>query len=500
MNRDKKRGQDVRAPFSRRQEQVKLKQQEPDHKIRSAYVSFMLLLAAGGMELCWLYAVAAFFMTITNSAPFPYIQAVGAFWLAAVLTLMTRGLGWRVFQTLLLHLAGLAVAVLRILYVFFVHGTAPFFDKVWLLGVFGNPKKPMETFILFVVIIFSAAFYFAGVALIRRPNVYLSITRRLDLGIGIFILLLLVNAGIGPSNPAAMFFLFPFFFFSMLALALARNRGEGKKEYLPGQRWVGLVLTFSIAVLIFAVGAILLFLPYLTVAAETGLTLLKWVFTPFFYSFLLPILKFMFGARPVRSIPETGDFSDDSSVLMPDSVPESFWGEIFAKLLGLGISGLVGIVLLIAAGWGIRCLFRWLLSRTPKSREHRDFWKQVVLWFAAVRRCRERLLSFIRKIAAYSAPEGSEAVRMYKRLLTWGRSCGFPCLLFETPQEYGLRLGSYFPAVKAEIELIISIFNREIYGGIPMDERQSASLRRARQKFSNPLLWFLRFMPKGPIN
>jgi hypothetical protein len=70
-------------------------------------------------------------------------------------------------------------------------------------------------------------------------------------------------------------------------------------------------------------------------------------------------------------------------------------------------------------------------------------------------------------------------------------------LLYETPREYGLRLSRYFPAVKAEIELIVSTYSREIYGELPVDEAKLALLHRARRKLSNPLLRFRLFRSKN---
>jgi hypothetical protein len=329
------------------------------------------LLAAGGMELSWLCATAAFFMAMVESPPFPFPQAMAAFCLAAVLTLMTRGLGWRVIHTLVLHLAGLTATTLHTLYVFFGPRAAPFLEKAWLLEIFGEPKEPLEGLILALVIIFAAAFYLAGLALARRSTVYISVTRRLDLGIGIFLLLLLVSAGIGLPDSTAGLLLFPFFFFSMLAVALARNRGDGKKEYLPGQRWVGLVLTFAVTVLLFTAGAALL-LPYLTMAAETGLALLKWVFAPF-PTLLLPLLKFILGAGSGRRVSETGDLPGDSGALIPDSSPGSSLTELVGKIFGLGLLGLAALLLLAAAAGCCRmgCLVPVPLAPQPEPGEQR---------------------------------------------------------------------------------------------------------------------------------
>lgn len=462
-----------------------------DYGTRPAFTSFLLWLAAGGMELCWLYAAAAFFMALVNRGPFPYLEAIGTFWLAAVLTLITRRSGWRVFQILLLHLAALGLAVRCILYVFYNQGAVPFLSQAWLPGIFVSSKGIREVFTLVLVLIFSGAFYLAGVALMRRPHTHFFIARRLDLGIGILFLLLLFDAGSGSSNSVTMFFLFPFFFLAMLALFLARNKGAGKKEFLPGQRRVGLILTFSVVVFIFALGAILFFIPYLTLAAETGLMLLKGISSPIFYSFLLPILKFMFGVRPGRGVSGTGDLPGDSSAMLPEAGAGNSLGGIFAKILGGGALGLAALVLLCTAAWGLRCLFRWLLSRSPQKGERGDLWTQFVLWLAAMRLYWEKLHLFMSRVALRPRPEGSEAVKIYRKLLRWGRSCGFPRLLYETPREYGLRLVSYFPALKSEVELIVGSFNRDIYGGIAVDKEQSALLRRAWRKLSSPLFWFL---------
>jgi len=240
----------------------------------------------------------------------------------------------------------------------------------------------------------------------------------------------------------------------------------------------------------------LIFLPFLTAAAEGGLILLKWIFKPLFYSFLLPILKFLFRGRSAGNISEAGDLGVNGDVAMPDASTGGYWGELASKIFGLGILGLAGLVLLIAAGWGLYRLCRWLWSRDPGSKEQRNFWERCSLWFALLVFWGNKLFSPLRRASIRSSEQPSEAVRGYRRLLSWGRSCGLARQLDETPQEYGLRLGSYFPAVKDEIGLITGSFSREIYGELPVDEKQRALLKRARQTLCGPLLWLSRLKPR----
>ena len=462
--------------------------------------AYLFILTAGAMELCWLLALAAWCKAAARWPAFPFLQATGAFWLAAAVASATRQSGLRLIYILLAHLVALSASALRLLYVFYGYGERiSFWDRRWLADVFAGPKGAMEIFVLIAVVLFAAVFYCSGLSLARRPKEYSCVTRRLDVGIGIFLLLLFADAGVKAPGFNAQAFLFPFFFFSMLAAALARSRGSGQKDYLPGQRLAGLVLTFSAAVLLFAVGGMMIFLPYLTAAAEGGLTLLKSFSNPLFYSFLMPILRLLFGRRSGGEIYEGGDPSIGKDAMLPNVLAESYWGELATKIFGFGILGAAAFVLLLAAGWGLHRLFRFLLSKNPERKEKSLLWERLFLWFALFSlRCR-KLFSALLRPGSSSAAEHSEAVRGYRRLLRWGRSCGLPRLLSETPREYGSRLALYFPAIKDEIELIISSFNREIYGGIPVEEKQAALLKQARLKFYSPLIWFSRLKPRKTL-
>ena len=55
--------------------------------------------------------------------------------------------------------------------------------------------------------------------------------------------------------------------------------------------------------------------------------------------------------------------------------------------------------------------------------------------------------------------------------------------------EYGARLTASFPGLKDEIELIVRLVYREIYGELKIDGRQLSAGRRAKKRMAHPLFW-----------
>ena len=76
----------------------------------------ILTIARGGMEISWRYAWALFVTQLAMHRNFSFPAAVCAFLMAAVLTQLPAGRNWRVYQRLLLQIAGfipLALAVVH---------------------------------------------------------------------------------------------------------------------------------------------------------------------------------------------------------------------------------------------------------------------------------------------------------------------------------------------------------------------------------------------------
>ena len=235
----------------------------------------LIYTSGGGMELSWLYAWATFSLTFIPNRPFPLPEAIGTFVLAATLTFLSIGRGLRVFQILGLQLLGLLLAGSRIIYLY-TDRSHSYFSRDWVLDFFNKSRDPVEWLILIFVLFWILCFWFGGVTLARRKTAYRALCVRFDLGAVAFLALLLLKFLIlfkeGPNlqDPFTDFLFFPFFIFGLTAVGLARNRSDVQRGFLSGYQGMGVILSFTAIVLLFGTGLVLLFLPYLTLAAEMG--------------------------------------------------------------------------------------------------------------------------------------------------------------------------------------------------------------------------------------
>jgi hypothetical protein len=452
----------------------------------------LLVLANGGMELSWLYAWANFIMIAMIHRPFPLPEALGTFALAAALTLIARGSGWRVILILGIQVAGFVCAASRILYVI-DSWSFPYLSQGWIIEFFGRPRGFVEWFISAVVLFFALCFWMGGLALARRSGAYLKICARFDLGVAAFAclflikFLFLIKGNMELHDQVAEALLFPFFLFSLLAIGIARNRSMAQRDFLSGYQGVGIFLSFTVVVLVFGAGLILLFLPYLTMAAEFGYGILKTTARPL-GPILVTIIRFLFmhGVRGPETSPQSGGGGEVDIV---PSTETSWWMELLEKILGWGFVGLAALVGVIACCLGAWYLLRWLLSRTSRNEEKHIQWGLTFLWAS---RLWARLLVFWHKLMA-KLKGFKDAAQLYAALLRWGRHSGLPHFLSETPAEYGGRLERQFPSLRTNIEVMVDAYNQQVYGEMVLDESQLTTAKRSWRSLRSPYYWPSRF-------
>jgi hypothetical protein len=442
----------------------------------------------GTMEMSWFFAWAMFSAMATMHRPFPFLEAIGVFALAACLTRISMGKGWRIAQILALQVFGFLGSALAIIHLLYC-SSQPLLSPGWLTGFFSASKSPSEWLILLVNLFWILLLWAGGVTLARRPKAYYVTCARFDFGLAAFFalfvtkLIILTKGGMRIDDPLSLLFVFPFFLFSLLSIGMVRIQSDAPKSFLPGYQGIGIIVSFVAVVLLGAGGLVAFLLPGLTVAAEMGYRVLKVAGAPL-GSVFVSIVRFMFmprGSRP--DAPAEPSRGIDWEAIKPGT--HGWWMELLEKILGWGLSGLVLLAVAVMAGISVFYLLKWLFSRTSvgEKRERQD--RSISSWFV---RPWGFLISSCKKMS-HSMKGYEKAAELYGALLGWARRSGFSDVRSETPLELGARLDARFPALKPQIEVIISAFNQEVYGETVLSGMQLATARSAWRTLRSPLRW-----------
>jgi len=443
----------------------------------------------GAMEFTWCYAWAGFITGSLLGRPFPLLEALGAFALAAIVTFLSRGKGWRIIHVLGFHVMAAALAAGIIVHAFY-YPTSPFWSQGWFRNFFACQRDSLEGLLLFVFLFLVLAFWVCGVNLIRKPPHYHRVCNRFDFGLTAFIVLyltewlFLTRGGIQTLDPLAGLLIFPFFFFSTVAIGLARNRDDEKREYMTGYRGIGMISTVLAIFVLIIIAIFFLFLPAFTALAEMGYTLLKEATEPL-GPYVVSLLRFILLGRrfPHKTPTQTNDAGSQTTAMM--ATENSWWEEILENLVTWGFIGLLGGVLLALVVLGLWLLARWLLLRTTLAEKGKGNESRISLWVERVR----TFLNYCRGKFLRRGRGNRSTTRLYAGLLVWGKRGGLSRIQSETPGEYGARLRSQFPALQKEIELIIELYHREVYGGRKITEIQWTSARSVWRQLRSPQNW-----------
>jgi hypothetical protein len=459
---------------------------------------WLVLLSGGFMALIWRYAWANFITIALSHRPFPLPEAVGTFGLASLVTFIALGRGWRIIWVLCLQCLGFAFASLRTIYVL-SDWSYSFLNPQWLVEFVTRARDFLEWFSLGLILFWVIMLWLGGFTLARKPRDYFNLCTRFDLGVSFFLVLILINFLLRVKGGATIEhsliepLLFAFFLFSVLGIALARNHSHAHREFMPGYKGIGVMLSFTLVVLLFGAGMVSLLLPYLAVVAQAGYGVIKIAAKPLGLV-IVSILRFIFTPRHMRDTPPSTSGTEEIDHGGPP-LDSGWWAGPIGEALryvAIGLGGLIALMFVVLLVW---LLFRWLFSRTSRNRS-------IDARFD-IRNVLARLLSLLRtffffcctaigNIMGLMKPRGKGAVQLYTALLHWGRRSGVPRLASETPREYGSRLKRRFPAVTREVALIAEAFNQTVYGGVMLKGHRLATAQAAWRTLRSPLYWMQR--------
>jgi hypothetical protein len=448
----------------------------------------LLVIICAGMVLSWIYAWAAFIMAILGFPPFSITDGALILALAAGITWLHQGRGWRIASIIGLQAVGLSFAACRMIYIP-SDWADPFWSGQWLAVFFTRQRTLVEWTAVVLSLIWTAALWIAGIRLVVKAPDRFAVSGRFDLGAAAFFTLLIVQLiMIGKGVPVngdstCQWSLLSFFMLGLLALGMGRDGNGVEKDYMAAYGGIGAVLSFMMLVLLFGGGLVTLFLPSLKSAAEVGHDLIRAAARPLI-PVLITVLRFIFlsGCRTAQE----GYRPSGKEGPGPD-LPIVADGELglFQSILTWGFIGLAGIIGLAVFVFGAYWLIRWLAARAPRDEKKASIWAVLLRLLGLFKTF---LLSLptvmMRKRAHVQA-----GAYPYDRLQRWGAHCGLGRIVNETPLEHGSRLARQFPTLESDIALIVELYNQTVYGLIQPDEKQIISARRCWHRIRRPRYW-----------
>jgi hypothetical protein len=315
-----------------------------------------------------------------------------------------------------------------------------------------------------------------------------------DRGVGLFVLLLLVKllvaraAGVSVAGDrAGEFLVAAFFLFALVAMGLAHEGTEVQRSFRAGFQGLGVVLTVSATVVLFASGFTLLFYAQLTQAADSIQVVLRAVGRPV-GRVLVAILLFLFSPKRFRN-PEPAEY-DSQAPGIPIPVHGAA-ATLLTRALGLALAAAVGLLALGILALLVGYLVRLLLKRGGAAGVPRTpgFWLQRLLALLALLAQLAQLPGLLWSSIARMRAGLPSAAAVYGALRRWGGRSGLPALASETPSEYGVRLARWFPRLRQEIATITAAYNREVYGEIAVNRGDLSRLLCARRRMRSPRHW-----------
>ena len=424
----------------------------------------LILLALWGMDLSWLYAWAGVITLAGFGAPFSQSAAIWISGSATLLTLSLRHKGGRNYQLVGAHAAGLALACCAVMYGLEQPGQS-FYLFSWLLEYLARPKSPGLWLLLIVSLIWVIVFWIAGTRLVLISRDHITVSNHFDIGVISLVLLHLLEMLLAEKGGIILIdlslprVLFVFFIFSVLAFCLVRCHGQGKSDFIVGFRGIGVVLTFMSLLLLLGSGVVALCLPFLTVAAKTGVTVLQTLAAPL-GNILVRLMTFLFGHGKVLSDQAGSKALSNSGIQVASAMQEEGWGELVQKILVYMTAGLLGCVLLLLVCVCVWQLAWWMTQKVDKVQTGPSPFQLLKTLLSKFFGYLFALVVNLQGVWHQTA----DPVQLYLALTYWGGRSGLKLRPAETPKQYGERLSGSFPAMTKEIRAIIIAHDQVVYG------------------------------------
>ena len=410
----------------------------------------------------------------------------------------------------------IAVATLVVIWASVYAQSWLLFDPRWILAMLNDILSLNgQAYHVITVLALSLYFCWRGIRLSQRDIQPMSVFNILRVGMIIIIAVILLQAAVASSNPGsgigidnevALLLLIPLFlFFSLAAHALARVSFV-RHTHPVGLEGSTAAQEQSILSITAIIGAILLIIALLVngfaspaFLAQTQQTfawigvvygwlvgiiaqVLVFLLTPIFWLF-----QTYFHQHPAQ-LPHINQPGSSVKHVIKAPPPQTFPPLVllFAKIL---VPILIVAIVVLLLRLALRRRRVRLVGNGKPNETHESLWSWSLFWMQV----KAILLALFHRFfpsaqkqeeqeEKLSELQGEPTVRtireIYRLLLRWAASRGYPRRKDETPYEFRQRLDERLPMTEPQLESITEAYSATRYGGIIPDEAEVARLRQ----------------------
>ncbi|MBI2831237.1 MAG: DUF4129 domain-containing protein [Chloroflexi bacterium] len=421
-----------------------------------------------GMESCWLYAIAALLNTVVAggrlSIPALFLVYAASFALNGLL-LRRR---WRNIWLVAANWLSWAVAMLLMLKTQLYGGTG-WSDTAWLLSMPQAFAALLYTFRPeLLLLIGSGAAWWLGSRLARvEPDFAVSVTE-FQFGLAVLVLMFFTASQLTPetagsSVPLAL----TFFLFALVGISVTHaQEGTSWLSGLQRGHWSGILALTIIAIILLGLSIWALVTPDLLQKIIDGI---EWLWSQF-----MRLLEFLASLLPK---PEPGELPDIAPLPKGGSPEETFnpfvLPEVVQAILRM-IFNIIVIGLVVMALWRISSqILDWLRRRSTSwdvevesldGAFKADLLAMLKFLFALPTKLL-LLLRFKRK-SKPALPEIRSVRQIYRQMLKWASSNGYPRGTAQTPYEYLQTLLGLLPQSREDLEFVTSRYVSTRYSAL----------------------------------
>lgn len=450
----------------------------------------VLFFSSGGMILSVFYACTSFIFASISQKPISLADAAVILFMATLITFICCQRRWRRIHGIGLHTCGLLFAFLRLCHNYH-RLDSPFWLFEWVQEFLMVDRPAAGWFVLILIFFCTSIVWFCGIRLVARPTDQTTISHRFDAGLGLLLLLLVVKLAIAtkgvsiPMEHSATRPIIAFIILGLFSLGIVRNSIPSQVGGITYFKGIGIAMTFTFIILMLGGGLFILFLPEFQILAKTSADLLEYLKNPM-EQFVI-FLSGIYLESGVRRRSEPQPTGDHLPTIDTSGGELGIFHYLFIGISIVILLFVIGLILYHLIKWLLPKI-RWLFSETVEERDKRGLWELLLSCILAAK----RILSILWIKIFYPSDTSFAAEKYYRRLLRWGRISGLRHAVFETPREYGIRLGHLFPQIEKEIRLIVDLHDEAFYGGICPDKHQLSRARLAFRRIRNPRLWIAR--------